>query len=820
MATTGGSIVPVDIDKEVKRSYLDYAMSVIVGRALPDVRDGLKPVHRRILYAMYDTGMGPDKPHKKSANVVGNVLARYHPHGDVAVYDALVRLAQPFSCRYPLVDGHGNFGSVDGDAPAAMRYTEVRLAPLALTLLADIDQETVEFAPNYDGSLQEPQVLPSRVPNLLINGSAGIAVGMATNIPPHNLAEVISGLVYLIDHPGATIEDLMKLIPGPDFPSAGYILGEDGIRSAYQTGRGTIIMQGRAEIESNDNGRSQILITELPFQVNKARMVERIAELIREKKLEGISDLRDESDRNGMRVVLELRREANANVILNRLYKHTQLQESFGVNMLALVDNTPRTLNLKQVLSHYLDHQMDVVTRRTQFQLRKAQERLEIVEGLSIALSHLDEVIALIRSSRTVEEARSGLMQNFGLSERQAQAILDLRLHRLTGLERDKVDEERKELVERIDYLNKLLANPSLIGAIIRKELLEYRTKFGDERRTKIVGPAPAFRKEDTIPDETVVITLTHRGYIKRIPLNAYRGQHRGGRGVTALTTRSEDFVEQLFVTTTLHYLLFFTNKGKVYKLRVYDLPEGSRQAKGTALVNLLPFAGDEDVTAIIPLREFSDNNYIFMATKQGITKKGRLIEYDSARRDGIIAIRLQDGDELIGARLTNGQNEIVMATGNGLAICFHEEEVRPTGRVTSGVRGIRLRQGDEVVGMERKDGAADLLVVSENGYGKRTPLKSYRRQGRGGKGIITLRTNERNGRLVGIKVVDGNDEVLLISSEGIVIRIQVGEISRKGRSTQGVRLMRLDEGDRVVAVAKLPPASLKEMGIDKPSLF
>ncbi|MGD0622629.1 MAG: DNA gyrase subunit A [Thermacetogeniaceae bacterium] len=813
MATENRSVVPVDINQEVQRSYLDYAMSVIVGRALPDVRDGLKPVHRRILYTMYDTGMGPDKPHKKSANVVGNVLARYHPHGDASVYDALVRLAQPFSSRYPLVDGHGNFGSIDGDAPAAMRYTEVRLAPLALTLLADIDQETVDFIPNYDGTTTEPSVLPCRVPNLLINGSAGIAVGMATNIPPHNLTEVISGLVYLIDHPEATVEDLMRLVPGPDFPSAGFILGEDGIRSAYQTGRGTVIMQGKAEIEHTDSGRTHILITELPFQVNKARMVERIAELIREKKLDGIGDLRDESDRNGIRVVLELRRDANPNVILNRLYKHTQLQESFGVIMLALVDGTPLVLNLREMLSHYLEHQVVVVTRRTGFQLKKAMERLHIVDGLSIALRHLDEVIALIRRSRTVDEARQGLMQNFGLSEPQAQAILDMRLQRLTGMEREKIEAERKELEERIAALNKLLASENLISGVIRKELLEYKTKFGDARRTRIVGPAPEFKKEDTISEEDMVITLTHRGYIKRIPLNAYRGQHRGGRGVTALTTRTEDFVDHLFVTTSLHYLLFFTNKGKVYRLRVYDLPEGSRQAKGTALVNLLPFAGDEDVTAVIPLREFSDNRYIFMATKRGIVKKGRLLDYDSARRDGIIAIRLDEGDELIWAKLTDGKNEVIMATRDGMAICFPEEEVRPTGRTSMGVRGIRLRPADEVVGIERKDDAGDLLVVTEKGYGKRTPLKRYRRQGRGGKGLITLRVTGHNGGLVGIKIAGNNDdEVLLISSEGIVIRIPVGEVSRQGRSTQGVRLMRLDEGDRVVAVAKLPPASLKEI--------
>ncbi len=812
METENSSIIQVEINQEMQRSYMDYSMSVIVGRALPDVRDGLKPVHRRILYTMYDTGMGPDKPHKKSAVVVGNVLARYHPHGDASVYDALVRLAQPFACRYPLVDGHGNFGSVDGDAAAAMRYTEVRLAPLSLSLVADIDQETVDFVPNYDGSITEPSVLPSRVPNLLINGSAGIAVGMATNIPPHNLTEVVSGLVYLIDHPEAAVEDLMQFIPGPDFPTGGFILGEDGIKSAYTTGRGTIIMQGKTEIERTDSGRTHILITELPYQVNKAKLVERIAEMIREKSLDGISDLRDESDRNGMRVVLELRRDANPNVILNRLYKHTQLQESFGVIMLALVDGTPLVLNLRQVLSHYLDHQVVVVTRRTRFQLKKAEERLHIVDGLSIALNHLDEVIALIRRSRTADEARQGLMQNFGLSELQAQAILDLRLHRLTGLEREKVEAERRELEERIAYLGKLLADELLIRGIIRKELLEYKVKFGDERRTRIVGPAPEFRKEDTIPEEDAVITLTHRGYIKRIPLNAYRGQHRGGRGVTALTTRTEDFVESLFVTTTLHYLLFFTNKGKVYRLRVYDLPEGSRQAKGTALVNLLPFAGDEDVTAVIPLREFSDNNFIFMATKLGIAKKGRLIEYDSARRDGIIAIHLRDGDELIGAKLTDGRSQIILATRNGLAICFPEDEVRPTGRTTSGVHGIRLRGDDEVVGMERKEETGDLLVVSEQGYGKRTPLKSYRPQGRGGKGVTTLKLTPRNGRLVGIKVAGSVDEVLLMSYEGIAIRIPVGEISRQGRSTQGVRLMRLDKGDRVVAVAKLPPASLKEL--------
>lgn len=811
MAAPGSVVLPVDINEEVQKSYLDYAMSVIVGRALPDVRDGLKPVHRRILYAMYDAGMGPDRPHKKSAVVVGNVLARYHPHGDAAVYDALVRLAQNFACRYPLVDGHGNFGSVDGDAPAAMRYTEVRLAPVALAVLADIDQETVDFVPNYDGSLKEPAILPSRIPNLLINGSSGIAVGMATNIPPHNLAEVIDGLVYLIDHPEATVRDLMQFIPGPDFPTGGFILGQEGVRAAYETGRGTVVMQGRASIEKGPGGRAHIVITELPYQVNKARLVERIAELIREKKIDGVSDLRDESDRTGMRVVLELRREANPRVILNRLYRHTQLQETFGVIMLALVDGEPRVLNLRQALEHYLNHQIVVVTRRTQYQLRRAEERLHIVEGLVIALRRIDEVIALIRRSKNVEEARQGLQEGFLLTERQAQAILDMRLQRLTALEREKVESERRELEERITRLKELLAREDLIRGLIRTELLEFKEKFGDARRTEIVGPPPEVSKEDIIPEEIVVITLTRRGYIKRIPVQVYRGQHRGGRGVTALTTRDEDFVEHLFVTTTLHYLLFFTNKGKVYRLKVYDLPEGSRQAKGVALVNLLPLAGDEEVTAVIPLREYGEEHYLFLATKQGMVKKGRLREYESARRDGIIALRLNPGDELIGVKLTGGESELLLATRAGLVLRFHEEEVRPMGRTAAGVRGIRLRPGDEVVGMEQVRPQGQLLAATEKGYGKRTPLEEYRRQGRGGKGIITLKVTERNGPLAGIKVVGEQDEVLLMSGEGSIIRLAVREIPQQGRATQGVRLMRLEPGDRLVALAKVPSSGLRE---------
>lgn len=816
MTASSNTVLPVDINDEVKRSYLDYAMSVIVGRALPDVRDGLKPVHRRILYAMHDAGMGPDRPHKKSAVVVGNVLARYHPHGDAAVYDALVRLAQDFACRYPLVDGHGNFGSIDGDAPAAMRYTEVRLAPLALAMLSDIDQETVDFVPNYDGSLKEPAVLPSRIPNLLINGSSGIAVGMATNIPPHNLSEVVDGLVYLIDHPEATVQDLMRFIPGPDFPTAGFILGEDGIRAAYETGRGSIIMQGKAEVEKGHGGRTQIVISELPYQINKARLVERIAELIREKKLDGISDLRDESDRSGMRIVLELRRDANPKVILNRLYKHTQLQETFGVIMLALVDGEPRVLNLKGVLNEYLKHQIEVVKRRTRFQLRRAEDRLHIVEGLVKALDHIDEVIALIRGSKTVEEARQSLQSRFDLSERQAQAILDMRLQRLTGLEREKIEGEKRELEKKIAYLRELLEREDLIRGVVRDELLEVKEKYGDARRTKIIGPPPEVTQEDIIPEETVVITLTRRGYIKRISLQVYRGQHRGGRGVTALTTREEDFVEHLFVTTTLHYLLFFTNKGKVYRLKVYDLPEGGRQAKGTALVNLLPLTAGEDVTAIIPIRDFKEGHYLFFATKRGLVKKGALKDYDSARRDGIIAMRLSPEDELVGVRMTDGKSEIVLATRKGMVLRFSEDDVRSMGRTAAGVRGIRLSSGDDVVAMERLLPGSTLaggclLTVTERGYGKRTPLSEYRLQRRGEKGIGTLKVTERNGYLVGIKIVADQDEVLLMSAEGSIIRLAVTEVSQQGRMTQGVRLMRLEAGDRVVAVAKLPGSKIKE---------
>lgn len=809
---TSGSVLPIDINEEVKKSYLDYAMSVIVGRALPDARDGLKPVQRRILYAMYDAGITPDKPHKKSAVVVGNVLARYHPHGDAAVYDALVRLAQDFSCRYPLVDGHGNFGSIDGDAPAAMRYTEVRLAPISLQLLADIEQDTVDFIPNYDESQKEPSVLPSRFPNLLVNGSAGIAVGMATNIPPHNLSEVIDGLVYFIDHPEATIDDLMNYIPGPDFPSGGFILGRDGIKDAYTTGRGSVVMRGRAEIETDEGNRSRIVITELPYQVNKALLIEKIAELVRDKKIEGISDLRDESDRTGMRVVVELKRDANPNVVLNRLYKHTRLQDTFGVIMIALVDGQPRLLNLKEVLDHYLQHQVTVVRRRTQYQLRRAMSRLHIVEGLVTALDHIDEVINLIRSSQTEAEARQGLIQNFGLSEEQAQAIMDMRLRRLTGLERSKLLDEKKELEDRISYLKKLLSREELLRGVVRKELLEVKKKFGDYRRTVITSKVSHVKEEDIIPEENVVVTLTRHGYIKRIPVNTYRGQHRGGRGITALTTKEEDLVEQLFVASTHSYMLFFTNRGKVYRIKIYEIPEGSRQAKGTALVNLIPLDNDEEVTAVIPLREFSSDKYLFMATRKGIVKKGVLSDYDSVRKDGIIALRLRPGDELIGVRLTEGKCDITLVTKNGKALCFNEEDVRPMGRTATGVIGIRLDKGDQVVGMERLGKDGQMLVITEKGYGKRTDIKEYRLQKRGGKGIITLKVTDRNGYLVGVRIVDDRDEILLVNSDDSIIRIPVQEIPQQGRNTQGVRLMRLNEGERVVAVAKVPPASIDDV--------
>ncbi|KKM11658.1 DNA gyrase subunit A [Clostridiales bacterium PH28_bin88] len=795
----------------MKRSYIDYAMSVIWGRALPDVRDGLKPVHRRILYAMYDMGMTPDKPHKKSAWVVGQVLARYHPHGDAAVYDAMVRLAQPFSSRYPLIDGHGNFGSIDGDAAAAMRYTEARMSKIAMELVADIDKETVDFIPNYDESLQEPTVLPARFPNLLVNGAAGIAVGMATNIPPHNLGEVIDGLVQMIDNPDISIRELMLSIKGPDFPTGGLIMGRQGIKDAYHRGRGSITVRARAEIEPMSGGKSRIVVTELPFQVNKAKLVERIAALVRDKKIDGITDLRDESDRTGLRVVVELRRDANPTVVLNQLYKHTQMQDSFGVIMLALVDGRPQVLNLKSLLTHYLDHQKEVVTRRTRFELDKAEARAHIVEGLRIALDKLDEVINTIRASRTVDIARQALMDRFALSEKQAQAILDMRLQRLTGLEREKLEEEYRDLIKTIARLREILANERMVLAIIKEELLEIKKKYGDPRRTEIASAVEKLEVEDLIAEEDAVITITHRSYIKRTPVDTYRSQKRGGRGVTGVATREEDFVEHLFVATTHHFLLFFTNRGKVYRLKVHEIPEAGRQAKGTAIVNLLYLGGDEKITAVIPVRTFGEEKYLFMATRHGTVKKTALGEFDSSRRDGIIAINLDEEDELIGVHLTEGQQDIILGTRFGVAIRFPEEEVRATGRNTRGVKGITLSPEDRVVSMDSVRPGADLLAVTENGFGKRTPLEEYRPQGRGGRGIIAIRTSERNGSLVAIMVVEEGDELMMVSSEGIIIRIDVADVSRMGRAAQGVTLMRLGENDRVVAVARVPARAEEE---------
>lgn len=804
MPSKTGRVIPIDINEEMKHSYLDYAMSVIVGRALPDVRDGLKPVHRRILYAMHGLGITPDRPHRKSAYIVGEVLSKFHPHGDVAVYDTLVRLAQDFTCRYPLIDGHGNFGSVDGDAPAAMRYTEARMAKIATYMLQDIEKDTVDFVPNYDGTTKEPVILPARIPNLLINGSAGIAVGMATNIPPHNLREVIDGVIMLIDNRDAGIEDLMKVIHGPDFPTGGMIMGHDGIRSAYLTGRGSIKVRARASIETGDNGRQSIIVSEIPYLVNKARLIEKIAELVKDKKIEGIADLRDESDRRGMRIVIELKRDANPDVILNQLYRHTQMQDTFGVIMLALVDGEPRILNLRDVLYYYLEHQKEVLVRRTRFDLNRAEARAHIVEGLRIALDHIDEIIDIIRSSRTVEMAKNRLMLSFELSEKQAEAILDMRLQRLTGLERDKLEEEYGELLAKIAYLRSLLADENKILGVIKEELLEIKEKFGDPRRTVIVDEDVEFEEEDLIAQEDVVITITDRGYIKRMPLDTYRSQRRGGRGIHAMNVKENDFLEHLFITTTHHFLLFFTNKGKVYRLKVYEIPEASRQARGTAIVNLLYLDRGEYITAVIPVKEFVEGYYLFMSTRNGLVKKTALSEYDTSRRDGVIAISLDEEDELVNVALTDGNEEIILGTRHGVVIRFHESDVRPYGRVSRGVRGIKLRPEDRVVAMDVVREDAELLVVTENGYGKRTRLAEYRLQSRGGTGLTGVKITDRNGPLVDLKVVRSGEEIMLISAEGVMIRLKADDIPVMGRVTRGVLLMKLSEGDHVVAVARV----------------
>ncbi len=790
----------------MKNSYIDYAMSVIVARALPDVRDGLKPVHRRILYAMQEAGMGSNKPYKKSARIVGEVLGKYHPHGDSSVYDAIVRMAQDFSMRYMLADGHGNFGSVDGDPAAAMRYTEVRMSKISELMLQDIDKETVDFTPNYDESLKEPSVLPSKFPQLLVNGTSGIAVGMATNIPPHNMTEVIDGTLMLIDNPETTMEELMTVIKGPDFPTAGLILGTEGIKQAYRTGRGIIKMRAQAHIETMSNGKPRIIVTELPYQVNKARLVEKIAELVRDKSIEGITDLRDESDRNGMRVVIDLRRDSNPNVILNQLYKHTQLQDSFGVIMLALVDGQPRILNLKEILHYYVKHQEDVITRRTKYELAKAEARAHILEGLTIALDHLDAVITTIRESRTADIAREALMENFKLSEKQAQAILDLRLQRLTGLEREKIEEEYQEVLKTIEWLKSVLADEGKILQIIKDELTEVRTKFGDERRTRITYDPSNIDVEDLIAQEDVVITLTHNNYIKRMPLDTYRNQKRGGRGVTGMGTKETDFVENILITTTHHTILFFTSRGRVYHLKAYEIAEASRQAKGTAIINLLQLDKGEKITAVIQVKEFNPERFLFMATKKGIVKKTGLSEFKSMRKGGLIAITLDDDDELIGVKFTDGDRYVILGTRDGMAIAFDEEDVRPMGRNARGVRGIRLREGDAVIGMDNLHRDADVLTVTEYGFGKRTPTSEYRSQTRGGKGLINMKVTEKTGAVIGLRVVRPGQELMLITSEGIVIRTNIDEISVISRNTQGVMLMKTEVNDKVASLATMDP--------------
>lgn len=795
-------VVPVNLSEVMSTSYIDYAMSVIVARALPDVRDGLKPVHRRILYAMQEAGMGSNKPYKKSARIVGEVLGKYHPHGDTSVYDAIVRMAQDFSIRYPLADGHGNFGSVDGDPAAAMRYTEVRMSKIAELMLQDIDKDTVDFVPNYDESLKEPSVLPAKFPQLLVNGSAGIAVGMATNIPPHNMREVIDGVLMLIDNPETTVDELMTVVKGPDFPTGGQILGLEGVRSAYRTGRGVVPMRAEAHIETMSSGKAQIIVTELPYQVNKARLVEKIAELVRDKTIEGITALRDESDRSGMRIVMELRRDANANVILNQLYKHTQMQDSFGVIMLALVDGRPRVLNLKEVLHYYLAHQEDVITRRTKYELAKAEARAHILEGLTIALDHLDAVITTIRSSRTADIAKAALMDGFSLSDKQAQAILDLRLQRLTGLEREKIQEEYQEVLKTIDYLKSVLADESKIFGIIKDELTKVKEQFGDDRRTRITLDASDMAVEDLIAEEDVVLTLTHGGYVKRIPLDTYRNQKRGGRGVTGMGTKETDFVEHLLITTTHRTVLFFTNRGLVYRLKGYDIPESARQAKGTAIVNLLPLSGGETITAVIPVEAFREDRYLFMATRKGIVKKTVLKEFDTARKGGLIALTLDEDDDLIGVKATDGERQIVIGTRDGLAIAFEEGDVRVMGRQAHGVYGIRLSDMDEVVGMDTLRPEHQILTVTEEGYGKRTAVSEYRIQQRGGKGIINMKVTGKTGAVVGLKVVHPEQELMLITTGGIVIRTNVDEISVISRNTQGVKVIKTEEGDRVASLA------------------
>ncbi|MCP8617197.1 DNA gyrase subunit A [Salirhabdus salicampi] len=797
----------INISQEMRTSFLDYAMSVIVARALPDVRDGLKPVHRRILYAMHDLGMHSDKAYKKSARIVGEVIGKYHPHGDSAVYDTMVRMAQDFNFRYMLVDGHGNFGSVDGDAAAAMRYTEARMSKISMEILRDINKNTIDYADNYDGTEKEPVVLPSRFPNLLVNGASGIAVGMATNIPPHQLGEVIDGVLAISKNPDITIQELMEdYIFGPDFPTAGQILGRSGIRKAYETGKGSITLRAKTDIVEKDNGKTSIIVTEIPFQVNKAKLIEKIAELVRDKKIDGITDLRDESDRDGMRIVIELRRDVNANVLLNNLYKQTALQTSFGINMLALVDGEPKVLNLKQCLQHYLEHQKIVIRRRTEYELKKAEARAHILAGLRIALDHLDQVIALIRGSKTTEIAREGLMNQFELTEKQAQAILDMRLQRLTGLEREKIEQEYAELVKLIDELKAILADNEKVLQIIRDELIEIKEKFNDERKTEIVvGQTDFIEDEDLIPEEQIVITLTHKGYIKRLPASTYRSQRRGGRGVQGMGTNDEDFVEHLLSTSTHDTILYFTNKGKVYKTKGYEIPEFSRTAKGIPIINVIEIEKGEWINAVIAVKEFVDDWYLFFTTRQGISKRTTLSQFANIRRGGLRAINLREDDELISVRLTDGNKHIMIGTKQGYLIRFEEDAVRPMGRTAAGVKGISLRdENDEVVSMEIIEDGLQVLTVTSKGYGKRTNSEDYRITNRGGKGIITCNLTEKNGHVVAVKAVSGEEDLMIITESGVLIRMPVESISETGRNTQGVILIKLGDGEEVATVARI----------------
>ena len=797
-----GKIIDRDVDKEMKTAYIDYAMSVIVSRALPDVRDGLKPVHRRILYTMHEDGLTSDKPYRKSATTVGDVLGRYHPHGDASVYDAMVRMAQDFSLRYPLIDGHGNFGSIDGDGAAAYRYTEARMSKISEIMLTDIEKNTVDYMPNFDGRLQEPTVLPAKIPALLVNGSSGIAVGMATNIPPHNLSEVIDGVNAMIDNPDISDEDLMKIVKGPDFPTEGMILGREGIKDAYTTGRGKIVVRSETEIEEMSGNKQRIIVKSLPYQVNKAKLIEHIALLVREKRIEGISDLRDESDREEkVRIVIELKRDANAQVVLNQLFKNTQMQDNFGVIMLALVNGVPKILTLRQCLDEYIKHREQVILRRTKFDLDKALARAHILEGLRIAIDNIDEVINIIRSS--YDDAKERLMERFGLTDIQAQAILDMRLKTLSGLQREKIEEEYKQLMELIAHLRELLENEHLILELIKEELIEVKQKFGDERKTKIVAAEGEIDVEDLIKEEQTVVALTHFGYIKRMPIDTYKSQRRGGKGITGMTTREEDFVKQIFTASTHDTILFFSNKGKLYRLRGYEIPEAGRTARGTAIVNLLRLDNGEKISAVIPITNFDDGKYLLMATKQGLIKKTALKEYDSSRKTGLLSITLKDDDELIDVRLTDGEDNVVLVTGKGLSITFDEKDVRPVGRSAQGVIGMRLDDNDFVIGMESilnsKD--ATLLAITENGFGKRTELTEYRVQKRGGRGVITYKITPKTGDIVGIRIATGDEDVMLITDKGTIIRLKVEEVSILGRSTQGVTLMRTNDGGKVVSI-------------------